>query len=106
MRRARTIASRSPWDDGVAQRGLGVVVGRRQIRVFGEGDDRLPIGEDFTREGAHFLLQFILIALTIPADFGDEALDGGLLIALRDPLNEPALESRARSRPKPEPAAP
>jgi hypothetical protein len=43
-------------DHGVAQGALGVVVGRRQGGIGDEGDDGVPIVEDFAGEFANFLL--------------------------------------------------
>jgi hypothetical protein len=89
----------------VPQGTLGVVVGRRQVRVVDESDDRLPIVQDFAGERANFLLSLVLIALAIPADSSDQAFDDGVLIPLGDLLSTSRQRSRAMSWPKPEPAS-
>src|SRR5271170_897670 len=80
----------APGDHGVAQRALGLVVGRRQIRVRDEGDDRVPVVEDFTGQVANLLLDVVAVALAAPLDAGHQALDGLCFrIAVVDPLDEP-----------------
>ena len=78
-----------PCQDDVAQRALGVVVCGWQQRIGDEGDDGIPIAEDFTGERAHLLLEVVLVALTVPLDAAEQALDrpfsfriplGGLLV--------------------------
>jgi len=80
----------APGDHGVAQRALGLVVGRRQTRVRDEGDDRVPVVEDFTGKVANLLLDVVAVALAVPLDAGHRALDGlRFRIAVVDPLDEP-----------------
>src|SRR3954465_6271586 len=50
-------------DNGMTERPLGIVVRRRQQRIGDEGDDRLPVIEDFPGEGPDLLLDLVLVAL-------------------------------------------
>src|SRR5271155_3625924 len=79
-------------DDGVAQRALGLVVGRRQPRVEDEGDDRIPIVEDFAGELANLLLDLVPVAPAVPLDAAHQPLDGRRVAALAivDPLDQAA----------------
>jgi hypothetical protein len=52
----------------VTQGALGLVVGRRQIRVEDEGDDRAPIVEDFAGQFADLLFELVAVALAVPLD--------------------------------------
>src|SRR5271169_4413320 len=82
----------APGDDGVAQGALGVVVGRRQARIEDEGDDRVPVVEDFAGQLANLLLDLVPIALATPLDAAHQPLDGLRVAALAvlDPLDEAA----------------
>ena len=51
-------------DDRMAQGAFGIVVGRRQAAVIDEGDHRIPVVEDLTRESANFVLGLVSIALS------------------------------------------
>src|SRR4051812_35190054 len=74
-------------DDGMPQRPFGVVVRGRQQRLGDEGDHRLPIVEDFARKSTHLLLDRVLVALAVPLDAGQQALDSGVVVAVPDPLD-------------------
>ena len=82
----------APGDHGVAQRALGLIVGRRQARVEDEGDDRVPIVEDFAGQFANLLLDLVPVALAVPLDAGHQPLDGRRVgaFAVVDPLDEAA----------------
>src|SRR5271167_4943694 len=49
----------APGDHGVAQRAFGLVVGRRQVRVGDERDDRVPVVEDFPRQIANLFFDVV-----------------------------------------------
>ena len=72
----------------MAERALGVVVCRRQVRVRYEGDDRAPVVEDFTGEIANLLLDFIAVALIVPFDAVRQPLEGVRVGSVVDPLDE------------------
>ncbi len=76
----------------MAQRALGVVVGRRQGRIGDEGDDGVPIVEDFAGEFADLLLVLVAVALAVPLYARHQPLDGGRLrvLAFVDPLDQAA----------------
>ena len=76
----------------MAQGTLGLVVGRRQVRVPDEGDDRVPVVEDFAGQFADLLLELVAVALAVPLDARHQPLDGSSVAALSvvDPLDEAA----------------
>src|SRR5271169_1655346 len=82
----------APGDHGVAQRALGVVVGRRQARVVDEGDDGFPVVEDFAGELANLVLDLVPVALAVPLDARHQPLDRRRVVALAavDPLDQAA----------------
>src|SRR5271170_1299710 len=82
----------APGDHGVAQGALGLVVGRRQVRVRHESDDGLPVVEDLAGEVANLLLDLVPVALAVPLDAGHQPLDGRRFAALAvvDPLDQAA----------------
>ena len=63
-------------DHGVAQGTFGLVVGRRKVRVPDEGDDRVPVVEDFAGQFADLLLKVVSVALAVPLDAHHQPLDG------------------------------
>ena len=82
----------APRDDGMAQRALGVVVGRRQGAIVDEGDDGVPVVEDFAGEFADFLLVLVAVLLAVPFYARHQPLDGGRLrvLAVVDALDQTA----------------
>ena len=82
----------APCDHGVAQRALGVIVGRRQLRIVDEGDDGVPIVEDFAGQFADFLLVLVPVALAVPFYARHQPIDGWRLRvrAVVDALDEAA----------------
>src|SRR5271156_1725113 len=80
----------APGDHGVAQGALSVVVGRRQPRVEDEGDDGVPVVEDFAGQLANLRLDLVAVALATPLDAAHQPLDGLCVRALAgvDSLDE------------------
>jgi len=72
----------------MAQSAFGVIVRRRQVRISDEGDRRLPVVEDLSREMAYFFLDLMLIDLAVPLDAHEQAHYGVIIITVFDPLDQ------------------
>ncbi len=72
----------------MAQSAFGVIVRRRQVRMSDEGDHRLPVVEDLSREIAYLFLDLMLIDLAVPLDAHEQALDGVIIMTVFDPLDQ------------------